>query len=227
MNTKTQSTSSAITAKLSVMMFLQFFIWGAWFATLAQCLGSNGLGDSAGGAYGSAPYGAIFAPLFLGLIADRFFPSQIVMGVLFLLGGVLMYFARGNAAVAGVNRRDDWCGSSSATCSASTPTLGSGELHRDASCARTLDRVSFLVGSCLRERSAGLSAGLSLIGSSGLGYQGADLFIPCEVAASVSVILGACLASSFHPRLLRAKVRKGRDLRQVLLMVLTPSGHAS
>jgi MFS family permease len=77
--------------KLSIMMFLQFFAWGAWFATLGQCLGANSFAaDVVGAAYGSAPLGAIFAPLFLGLIADRFFPSQVVMGVLFLLGGVLL-----------------------------------------------------------------------------------------------------------------------------------------
>ncbi|MDP4791684.1 MAG: MFS transporter [Verrucomicrobiales bacterium] len=85
---------------LSVMMFLQFFTWGAWFASIGQALGANGLGPSAGDAYASAPLGAIFAPLFLGIIADRFFPSQIVMGVLFLLGGAIMWLA-GNAAAAG------------------------------------------------------------------------------------------------------------------------------
>ena len=81
---------TGLTGKLSVMMFLQFFTWGAWFATLAQCLGANGLGDFGGGAYGSAPIAAMIAPLFLGIVADRFFPSQIVMGVLFLIGGALM-----------------------------------------------------------------------------------------------------------------------------------------
>ncbi len=82
------------------MMFLQFFVWGAWFATIGQALGSNDLTDFIGGAYGTAPLGAIFAPLFLGVIADRFFPSQVVMGVLFLIGGVLMFLA-GEAANAG------------------------------------------------------------------------------------------------------------------------------
>lgn len=85
---------------LSIMMFLQFFVWGAWFATIGQALGANGLAASAGDAYASAPLGAIFAPLFLGVIADRFFPSQIIMGILFLVGGVIMWMA-GNAAAAG------------------------------------------------------------------------------------------------------------------------------
>lgn len=80
------------------MMFLQFFTWGAWFATLGQCLVQNDLGDFGGGAYGSAPIAAMLAPLFLGIIADRFFPSQIVMGLLFLLGAGLMFAAESAAA---------------------------------------------------------------------------------------------------------------------------------
>ena len=84
---------SSIKNRLSMMMFLQFFTWGAWFATLAQCLINNGLEDYVGASYARAPIAAIIAPLFLGLIADRFFPSQIVMGMLMLVGGVLMCLA--------------------------------------------------------------------------------------------------------------------------------------
>jgi nucleoside transporter len=83
----------SIPTRLSVMMFLQFFTWGAWFATLGQCLGENGLQEHISGAYGSAPIAAIISPLFLGLIADRFFPSQIVMGTLMLIGGGLLWAA--------------------------------------------------------------------------------------------------------------------------------------
>lgn len=89
--------AAAAIPRLSMMMFIQFFVWGAWFATLGQALGENGLGDFGGGSYGSAPIAAIFAPLFLGLIADRFFASEKVMGVLFIIGGVLMYLAHGAA----------------------------------------------------------------------------------------------------------------------------------
>ncbi|TWT67708.1 putative nucleoside transporter YegT [Posidoniimonas polymericola] len=74
-------------------MFLQFFTWGAWFVTLFLCLGNAGLGDFVANAYQSAPIAAIVAPLFLGLIADRLFPSQIVQGVLMLVGAGLMYAA--------------------------------------------------------------------------------------------------------------------------------------
>ncbi|MCX6878721.1 MAG: MFS transporter [Verrucomicrobia bacterium] len=89
---------SSTTLRLSVMMFLQFFIWGAWFVSLGACLDSNGLASIIGAAYGSAPIAAIIAPLFLGLVADRLFPSERVMGVLLLLGGVAMLAVPGFAS---------------------------------------------------------------------------------------------------------------------------------
>ncbi len=84
---------NSVQLRLQVMMFLQFFTWGAWFATLALCMGARGLDASIGAAYQSAPIAAIIAPLFLGLIADRFFPSQIVQGVLMLIGAGIMVAA--------------------------------------------------------------------------------------------------------------------------------------
>ena len=69
------SAGSAMAARLSVMMFLQFFVWGAWFVTLWLILGTNNLASIIGDSYTTAPLAAIIAPLFLGLVADRFFPS--------------------------------------------------------------------------------------------------------------------------------------------------------
>src|SRR5262245_18235820 len=80
----------SIYVRLSVMMFLQFFAWGAWFTTLGPCLEANGLGSIVGGAYVTASLTAMIAPLFLGIVADRFFASQIVMGLLFVLGGTAL-----------------------------------------------------------------------------------------------------------------------------------------
>lgn len=108
---------------LSIMMFLQFFSWGAWFATLGQALGSNELSGIIGDAYNSAPYGAIFAPLFLGIVADRFFPSQIIFGVLFLLGGVFMFLAA-QAGAAGNGTMVVWYCIAHMLCY--MPTLGLG-----------------------------------------------------------------------------------------------------
>ncbi|QDT00853.1 MFS transporter [Adhaeretor mobilis] len=87
-----------VKTRLCIMMFLQFFTWSAWFNTLGLYMGANGLGDFIAGAYGSAPIAALIAPLFLGLVADRFFASQRVMGVLMLLGGGLLFLAPTYAA---------------------------------------------------------------------------------------------------------------------------------
>ncbi len=121
---------------LSVMMFLQFFTWGAWFATLGQALGSNDLVDIIGRAYEAAPWGAIIAPLFLGVIADRFFPSQFVFAVLFLIGGVFLYLA-GLAAVAGEGEKVVFYCIAHMLCY--MPTLGLGNTIAFAN----IDRVQF------------------------------------------------------------------------------------
>jgi nucleoside transporter len=77
------------------MMFLQFFIWGAWFVTLSTYLGRGlGFGGSdIGDAYSTMPWGAIVAPFVVGMIADRFFAAQKVLGVLHLAGAVLLWRA--------------------------------------------------------------------------------------------------------------------------------------
>ncbi len=114
---------SSVQIRLSVMMFLQFFTWGTWFVTLALCLGANGLSESIGGAYQSAPIAAMIAPLFLGLIADRLFPSQIVQGVLMLIGAGLMVLAT-KAVEAGDGGRAVWLFIAYMLCY--MPTLGLG-----------------------------------------------------------------------------------------------------
>ncbi len=84
-----------IQTQLSIMMFLQFFIWGAWFVTLSTYLGI-GLGFGAtdiSKAYSTMPWGAIIAPLFVGMIADRFFSAQKVLGALHLIGGGILFYA--------------------------------------------------------------------------------------------------------------------------------------
>ncbi len=89
-------------AQLSVMMFLQFFVWGAWFVTLGTYLFALGFsGGQVGNSYLMNNIAAVIAPFFVGMLADRFFASQKVMGVLHLVGGVVIYVAAGitNAAV--------------------------------------------------------------------------------------------------------------------------------
>ncbi|PHN07479.1 MFS transporter [Flavilitoribacter nigricans] len=83
MNTKIQ-------VQLSTMMFLQFFVWGAWYTTIAVFMTSEGMETLTHWPYTVNPIAAIVAPFFLGLVADRYFATEKVLAVLHLLGGVLM-----------------------------------------------------------------------------------------------------------------------------------------
>jgi hypothetical protein len=89
------SLAPAVRVKLSAMMFLQFFVWGAWFVTmgtyLGQGLGFDGVQVAA--AYSTMPWGTIVAPFFVGMIADRFFAAERVLGVMHLLGAGLLLLA--------------------------------------------------------------------------------------------------------------------------------------
>ena len=79
--------------QLSFMMFLEFFIWGGWFVTMGIFLPStlNASGAESALAYSTQSWGAIIAPFIIGLIADRYFNAERILGVLHLLGAVLMY----------------------------------------------------------------------------------------------------------------------------------------
>ncbi|SFQ64709.1 nucleoside permease [Hymenobacter arizonensis] len=81
--------------KLSLMMFLEFFIWGAWFVTLGTYLlkNLNTTATQVGAAFLTQSIGAIVAPFIIGLIADRFFSAQKILGVLHLLGAALLWLA--------------------------------------------------------------------------------------------------------------------------------------
>ncbi len=84
---------STTKAKLSFMMFLEFFIWGGWFVTLGTFLSNNlsASGGEIGQAFSTQSWGAIIAPFIIGLIADRFFNAEKILGILHLVGAVLMY----------------------------------------------------------------------------------------------------------------------------------------
>ena len=84
------SANSAISTRLSAMMFLQFFIWGAWYVTIGNYMAAQGMADLTHWPYTVNPVAAIIAPFFLGLVADRFFATERVLGTLHIIGGLIM-----------------------------------------------------------------------------------------------------------------------------------------
>ena len=81
--------------RLSTMMFLEFFVWGAWFVTLGTYLAADlgASGSQIALAFLTQSLGAILAPFIVGLIADRFFAAQRILGVLHLFSAVMLFLA--------------------------------------------------------------------------------------------------------------------------------------
>jgi len=81
--------------KLSVMMLLEYFVWGAWYVTMgtymSEFLQSSGI--QIGAAYSALAIATMISPFFIGLVADRYFAAQRIMGVLHLVGAALLFFA--------------------------------------------------------------------------------------------------------------------------------------
>lgn len=83
--------------QLSLMMFLQFFVWGAWYGQMSKYMTDqlHATGDQVGNAYAAFSIAMIVAPFFVGMLADRFFEAQKVLGVLNLVGaGILFVLTR-------------------------------------------------------------------------------------------------------------------------------------
>src|SRR4051812_32836684 len=188
--------------QLSAFMFLQYFIWGSWYVSMGSYLpkelGFTGL--EIGAAYGAFAIGAMISPFFMGLIADRYFASEKLLGVLGLLGGLVL------CLLPQMNEFGSFYPTLILYCALYVPTLALGNslsLHHLKNAAVTFPRVKSL-------SAAGWIAGgitLSVLGAE-------ESPVQFYLAGGVSIVFG--LFSFTLPHTPPKKVGGNVSVREIL-----------